>query len=102
MGIFLIKFGFGIGVAFLTVWMKFRNVSLVEIGVIGTTTNLVGTCFVMFWGWFCNRYGRTKMVVASGLVLAGVLYPAYIVSDSFLMFLFLGYGNEFSELVSTY
>jgi len=93
MGIFLIKFGFGIGVAFLTVWMKYRNVSLVEIGVIGTATNLVGTCFVMFWGWFCNRFGRMRMIVSAGLVLGGILYPAYIVSDSFLAFLLLGVLN---------
>ena len=93
MGIFLIKFGFGIGVAFLTVWMKYSHVSLVEIGAIGTATNLVGTCSVMFWGWFCNRFGRMKMVISAGLVLAGVLYPLYIVSDSFLAFLLLGVLN---------
>ncbi len=93
MVIFLIKFGFGIGVAYLTVWMKYSNVSLVEIGVIGTATNLVGTCSVMFWGWFCNRFGRMKMVVSAGLVLAAVLYPLYVVSDSFLAFLLLGILN---------
>ncbi len=92
-GIFLIKFGFGIGVAFLTVWMKFKGISLVEIGAIGTATNLVGTSSVMFWGWFCNRYGRMKMIVSSGLVLAGVLYPTYVISDSFLLFLLLGILN---------
>ena len=91
--IFLIKFGFGIGVAFLTVWMKYRNVSLIEIGVIGTATNLVGTCFVMFWGWFCNRFGRMRMIVSAGLVLAGIVYPMYIISDSFLVFLLLGLLN---------
>ena len=90
MGIFLIKFGFGISVAFSTVWMNYRGLSLVEIGAIGTATNLVGTSSVMFWGWFCNRYGRTKMVVVSGLVLAGALYPVHIILDSFLLFLLFG------------
>ncbi|MEM2921999.1 MAG: MFS transporter [Candidatus Bathyarchaeia archaeon] len=92
-GIFLIKFGFGIGVAFINVWMKYRSVTLVEIGVIGTATNIVGTCFVLFWGWFCNHFGGTSVVVTTGLLIGGILYPAYIVSNSFVSFLTLGALN---------